>query len=274
MNISPLYGTLLGLLQGLTEFLPVSSSGHLVIAQNLLGIKEPNLLFDIWLHLATLIAVCFYYRHDILDILKDLWPHAKDVFAKKQGALTEDRPAMLGWMVVLASIPTGLMGFLLKDTFENLFSSIKAVAGALLITAGLLTITHFVKTRDCQLVWWKALLIGIIQGLAITPGISRSGSTIALALILGISTVKSARFSFLLSIPAICGALLLQLLHLESGVLSEFAANWPGVLLGFFSAMVSGLAALILLVKMVKAQKFYLFAPYLVIISALVFFLM
>ncbi len=269
MEISPLYALLLGLIQGLTEFLPVSSSGHLVIAQVFLGIKEPSLLFDTWLHLATLIAVCFFYRADIIDILKDLLPQAKAALAKEPGAFSPERPAILGWLVVLASVPTAIIGFLAKDYFAELFAAPHAVAIALLVTAALLIATKFIKTRDIELTWWKALLIGLIQGLAITPGISRSGSTIALALFLGISAVKSARFSFLLSIPAICGALLLQVLHLGSADVALLQNSWPALLMGFVAAMASGLLALILLIKMLRAQKFYLFAPYLVIISLL-----
>ncbi len=267
MEIAPLYALILGLIQGLTEFLPVSSSGHLVIAQQFLGLKEPNLLFDTWLHFATLIAVCFFYRRDIIDILKDLWSQAKAALGKKSDAFSPDRPAILGWLVVLASVPTALIGFLAKDYFEELFGSTHSVAVALLITATLLIATKFIKTQDKGLTWWKALLIGLIQGLAITPGISRSGSTIALALFLGISATKSARFSFLLSIPAICGALLLQVLHLGSADLTLLQNSWPALALGFVAAMASGLLALILLVKLLKAQKFYLFAPYLVIIA-------
>lgn len=242
---------ILGVVQGLTEFLPVSSSGHLVIGQQLLGFKEPDLLFDVSVHVGTLLAVVWVFAEDI-------WDMARGALPGKAGSQDGRRLLIL---VIAGSIPTAIMGLLLKDAFERLFASPKAVGIALLITGCLLMATRLApaaKVGLAKMKVWRALVIGVAQGVAITPGISRSGSTICTALLLGVDRELAARFSFVLSLPAILGALFLELHHAPA---KAAAAPLP-LLVGGATAAISGYVALKLLLKIVKAGRMHLFAYY------------
>ena len=267
---------LLGVVQGLTEFLPVSSSGHLVLAQQAMGdsfrFADTAVVFDLVLHAGTLLPVLWFYRGDLLRILAAFLPGARR--QQQDASQTEStvettnpvRDRQLAYAVVVGTIPTALMGLLLKDLFESLFHSVAAVCTALLVTGGLLLSTRFTgRTGDATakpgavaITLPKALLIGLMQGLAITPGISRSGSTIATALLLGVPRAEAARFSFLLSVPAICGAIVLML---KDGAALD---GTPTVMLvaGFVAAMVVGYLALVMLVALVKQGGLHRFAYY------------
>ncbi len=248
---------LLGAIQGLTEFLPVSSSGHLVLAHHLMGYTEPNVFFDIICHVGTLVAVCGYYFTSIrklgqnaLEKPQGSW-FSKDTWTRNPGRLFVA-------CVVLASIPTGLIGVLFKDTFEQLFSNPRLVGVALLGTSLAIFSTRWtIPKAKGTLSLGKSLLIGLAQGIAITPGISRSGSTIATATALGVSKQEAARFSFLLSIPAILGALVLK-----SRDVVWSALDWTPLILGFLSSALVGLACLILLLWLVEKGKLHWFAAY------------
>jgi undecaprenyl-diphosphatase len=261
-----LQALLLGLLQGLTEFLPVSSSGHLVLFQAWLGedffASGNEILFDLVLHVGTLLPVLWFYRADLAAILRS--PSQAPTIADAGGLLPwlrQDPDRWLATLVVLGTIPTGLMGIFFEDLFEQLFQSVVPVACALLVTAGLLTATRFAPDRPpAAIPAWAALLLGVAQGLAITPGISRSGTTIAVALFLGFQRAQAARFSFLLSIPAILGAVVLKSRH----GLDFTGANLGAVAVGFVAAAVSGYGALVLLVALVKRGGLHRFAYYLV----------
>jgi undecaprenyl-diphosphatase len=244
-----LQALILGAVQGLTEFLPVSSSGHLVLLQTWLGedffAAGDEVLFDLVLHFGTLLPVLFFYRADLLGMAKN------------------DEGRRLGLMVLVATVPTGLIGLGLEDRFDALFSSVGPVCIGLLVTAALLIGTRFIPASDDDgklLTWQTALIIGVVQGLAITPGISRSGSTIAVALVLGLSREHAARFSFLASVPAILGAVILKGRH---GFNTD-SVEWVNVGIGFLTAMVVGYGALILLVALVKKGGLHRFAWYLV----------
>jgi undecaprenyl-diphosphatase len=163
----------LGVIQGLTEFLPISSSGHLVFFQSLFGMEEPQLFFDIMLHLGTLLAVVIFFRKDIWKIIKGL------ASLLKRGKENLEEVKLFYW-IILASIPTGFMGILFKDWFESLFSKPRLVGGMLLITGFILWFTRWAQRNGKPLQrmgWYDAILIGIAQGIAIIPGISRSGAT-------------------------------------------------------------------------------------------------
>ncbi|MDD9944707.1 MAG: undecaprenyl-diphosphate phosphatase [Myxococcales bacterium] len=262
-----LQAALLGVVQGLTEFLPVSSSGHLVLAQAAYGesfiFAEQAVAFDLVLHLGTLLPVFWFYRVELGSMVRATL--GSSPFAERAGVLSwvrTDPHRYLALLVVLATVPTALMGVLLKDVFERLFHSVTAVCVALLLTGALLFATRFARRADAaeqNLNVRLALLIGVVQGLAITPGISRSGSTIAVALLLGLDRESAARFSFLMSIPAICGAVVLML---RDGI--ALAETDPLVLAtGFGSAMLVGYGALVMLVALVRRGNLHRFTYYL-----------
>lgn len=258
--LHPAYAAALGVVQGLTEFLPVSSSGHLVLSELLLeGVTgaglaaEDNVAFNLVLHMGTLLPVLFVYRADVWRVLRDL----------RGAGPFMDRPGMrLAAWVVLGTIPTGLMGVLLKDLFDQLFSTGWSVGVAFALTGALLWRTRSLAAggRDlADMTWRDALIIGVAQGIAITPGISRSGTTIAIAMMLGLNRELAARYSFLLSVPAILGAFVLEARHLDTGT---SAAVLP-LMVGFAAAALSGYAALIVLLRLVRSGDFSRFAWYL-----------
>jgi undecaprenyl-diphosphatase len=250
--MSILQSVFLGIVQGLTEFLPISSSGHLVFLQSLFGLEEPPIFFDVMLHLGTLLAVVVYFWTDIRRIIKGI----VSILKKKD----ENREkAILFFWIILATIPTGLMGLLFKDWFESFFSKPKLVGGMLILTGLILWLTRWIKKEVKplgQMGWLSAILIGIAQGFAIIPGISRSGATISTGLFCGLDPELSARFSFLLSIPAILGATLLETNKMDSG-----GALWT-TLIGSTIAFGVGLLALTLLIKIIKMGKLFNFSYY------------
>lgn len=248
----------LGVVQGLTEFLPVSSSGHLVLFQQFMEIGSDHVLFDLMLHLGTLVPILFFYREHVLEILTD--PFQGD------GPMLERPGVRMGALVVLASIPTAIIGLGLEDLFEALFATPAALSVTFLITAGLLMLTRRLESGSLDVLstpWAYALILGIAQGMAITPGISRSGTTIAVALLLGLNRDFAARFSFLMSVPAIGGGVLLKLRDADPGAL-----DLPQLGVGFVAALVTGYFALVLLVKLVRDGNLHHFAYYLVFASA------
>ncbi len=251
---------ILGLVQGLTEFLPVSSSGHLVIGQYLLHFTQPNLAFDVVLHLGTLLAVFVYFRQDLLKILS--------AFSGK-GDPQWRRVALL---ILLGTIPTGVIGVLFKDLFERLFSSPATVVWTLAVTGLLLFAADRVKRADRPLSGiggMDAFLIGLVQGISIIPGISRSGSTIAVGLFRKIEARAAARFSFLLSIPAILGAVVL-----EGKDILGHAAGGAGIpfFVGFITAAVSGWLAIKILMALLVRKGLTGFALYCWAVAAITFF--
>jgi len=240
--------------QGLTEFLPVSSSGHLVFFQSVFGLAEPQLAFDVMLHLGTLLAVVVYFRTDVARILLGTWAWVRG----RRGEESESEAKLLLWIVV-ASIPTGLMGVLLKDWFESLFSMPKTVGLMLLVTGLLLWLTRFAGRKQKttgEMGVLDALVIGIAQGVAIIPGISRSGSTISAGLFCGLNRELAGKFSFLLSIPAILGATFLEFREIDAA--SGIGVTLFGMAVSFFV----GLVALKLLMKIVKKGKLSYFSYY------------
>lgn len=258
---------LLGLVQGLTEFLPVSSSGHLVLAQQWLGDQffavEQAVLFDLVLHVGTLLPVLWYYRQDIGRSVRSLTgggaqPGDRGVMAW----LRADPDRWLAFLVVVGTVPTGLIGVGFKDVFESLFHGVRPVGVALLVTGALLLATRWrpggqVDALEMSIA--AALIIGVAQGIAITPGISRSGTTIAVALFLGFERGLAARFSFLLSVPAILGAVVL----LAKDGVAFAGVSWVTLLVGFLTSMLVGYAALVMLVALVKRGGLHRFTWYL-----------
>ena len=248
-----LSAALLGVVQGLTEFLPVSSSGHLVLFQSWLPVAGDPLAFDLALHLGTLIPVLWVYRADLSGVIVDT--------TQGEGPFL-DRPGVrLLLLLVAATIPTAVIGLSLEDIFERLFHTPAAVGAAFAVTGTFLWLTKKLKkgsTPAHGLRWRHAVGIGLAQGLAITPGISRSGSTIAAGLFLGMDREAAARFSFLLSIPAILGAVVLK-----AGDLDFSGASMTPILVGVTTSAISGYIALRVLIRLVRAGDFSKFAYYL-----------
>ena len=254
-----IHSIVLGFIQGLTEFLPVSSSAHLVLFQRLFGLSEPELFFDICLHVGTLGAVCIFFRKEIASLCLAVlsWGAA----GGKTAALdpeTREELAMVG-MILVGSVPTAVLGIIIKQFSQEIFSSLVVVGVMLCLTAGLLLTTTLTNQGARKKVTFPlALLIGFVQGIAVLPGLSRSGSTIALALFFGVSRERAARFSFLLSIPAIVGASLLALFDISGGPIPP----WGLIAVGTAFSAVTGYLSLRFLVYIVGRGKLHVFAPY------------
>ena len=254
---------ILGIIQGLTEFLPVSSSGHLVIFQNLFGLKEPELFFDISVHVGTLAAIVIFFWKEIWAIIISL-AHFSALALKKRisfHSVYEDADAKLAILIVVGSIPTAIIGILFHKIADTLFSSVVLVGFMLIITGSLVWGTRWIKKDRKNINDFSvrdALIIGLVQGIAIIPGISRSGSTIAVGLFLGLNRETAARYSFLLSIPAILGAAALSLNHLSAHNVLPLKVT----LFGAFTSCIVGYWALKLLIKIVKHGRMQIFAPY------------
>lgn len=241
---------LLGLIQGLTEFLPVSSSGHLVLLGHLLGVADQGLTFEIWLHLATLVAVVIALRNDLLVILRSLHPKAAS------GIAIPGRRLFIGVMV--GTIPAVLVGLFLRDPVEAAFASVRVVGVDLLVTAGILWLSKRFLGGRALLTPVRAWWVGVAQALAILPGISRAGATLAMGLGVGLPGVEAARFSFILSMPAILGAAVLDL-----PALTDLGSSAPGSLaVGFVTAAVSGYVAVRIVWRVMERGRLALFAPY------------
>lgn len=251
----------LGIVQGMTEYLPISSSGHLVIAQHLFGLEEPALFFDIVLHLGTLLAVAGYYWRDLVELTRESLAALRDLAAGQPWRLTlRARPGFRFVLLILVgTLPTAVIGLVFEDSFERMFGSVRIVGSMLMVTGTVLLLTRMSRGggRDADGMRWRdALLIGAVQGLAITPGLSRSGITISTALLAGIERETAARYSFLLSMPSILGALMLRFSGANDGV------GLLALVVGFAAAALTGYLCLALLVQMVKKGRLSWFAPY------------
>ena len=234
---------ILGVLQGLTEFLPVSSSGHLVLVQNFLpNFEQSGITFDTILHAGTMLAILIYFRENILSLNK------KTLF-----------------LLLIGSIPAGLVGVLFASQIEGLFSNIKLVGLALLITAILNYFTDRFEGRREKLNKLDAIFIGIGQALAIIPGVSRSGSTIFVGTSQGIRRKTAAEFSFLLSVPAVTGANVLQ--FYSHGLDESFQIGVYSV--GCIAAFISGILAISAVMRFLTEKKFKYFAAYCVLVGVL-----
>jgi undecaprenyl-diphosphatase len=254
---------ILGIVQGLTEFLPVSSTGHLIIFQHLFGLDEPQLFFDICVHLGTLMAVLIVFWKDVRQLLRSLRLLLWSIFVKDAHFehIFENSEYKMLLLIFFGFFPTALLGVVFHEVGQQFFSSILVVGFMLIITGLLLWTTLRVKQEGGGLECFSirtALIIGLVQGMAIMPGISRSGSTIAAALFLGLSRELASKYSFLLAIPAILGAGILSL----HGMFNHPVEVNKAVLLGSATSFIVGYFALILLLRMVKKGRLYLFAPY------------
>ncbi|MCQ2092847.1 MAG: undecaprenyl-diphosphate phosphatase [Fibrobacter sp.] len=266
---------ILGLLQGLAEFLPISSSGHLVLGEKLLNMHEAGMFFDIMLHAGTLLSIFVVFRKKLVDMIV--------------GCIHRDRAQLneVGY-IILASIPTAIIGIGFKKPLESLFENPKAVCCAMLFTATLLFVSQWGKTgskhpynEGVRMNWWRALVTGVVQGIACIPGISRSGSTISGMIFLGVNRKYAGEFSFLMSIPAVGGAALLDVIKWIKCQDPETVARYaiekpekalacadasgftPELLVGMIVAFIFGIIALKWLMAFVQKGKFHYFSYYL-----------
>ena len=237
-----------GIVQGVTEFLPISSSGHLVILHRLIGFTKPQIVFDIFLHLGTLAAIFIVFWSDILDIFT----------TKKK----------IGIFILIATVATVFFVFVFGKRIEPVFGNIKIVGAMLILTGIWLILGNFVRFGTGPMSGLKAVLIGLAQGVAILPGISRSGATISTALFLGLDGKTAARFSFLLSIPAIIGAFLFKV---REAAFTGFNVNY---IFGLIISCIVGVLSLKLLLRLLYRNRFHWFGVYCIFVGFLVLVLM
>ena len=250
----------LGLIQGLTEFLPISSSGHLEIAKSLLGIDpEANFYFTIAVHGATVLSTIVVFWKEIIELIT----------GTLKFKMNDETSYVL--KLIVSMIPVGIAGLLLKDPIEKLFNgNIIFVGFMLLVTSALLASAHFIRKKDREIGYLDALVIGIAQAIAVIPGISRSGATISAGLVIGNSKDKIARFSFLMVLAPIIGA---NILEIMSGEVNPGSSSAGIILIGFLAAFISGYLACRWMIGLVKKSKLIWFSIYCLIIGMLSIFL-
>lgn len=259
---------LLGIIQGVTEFLPVSSSAHLVLTPFLLGWRLDEAVvfpFDVLVQLGTLLAVIIYFRRDLWEILRAVWT------GLRSGKPFASQTARLGWLLVLATIPAGVLGLLIKDTVEAAFGSPQMTAIFLLATAGLLLIAERIGRKDRKLdslTWKDALWIGLAQAISLFPGISRSGATMTGGMTRHLDRPSAARFSFLMMIPVMLAAGLLSILDLFD--LPNFTSYLPAIAAGFIAAAVVGYLSIRWLLAFLTRRPLYVFSIYCVLLAGIV----
>ncbi len=256
--MKPIQIIILGIVQGLTEFLPISSSGHLVLMEHYLGVDQPGALLEALLHMGTLIAIMVAFWEDIVKMFKAYF----NIFSK-QGMDNpwEDPHARFGVLIIVGTIPTAIIGFAFRPIFEFLFKSILVVSGMLIVTGCILWLGERSKGENRGLPEMKildALWVGFAQGVAIIPGISRSGTTIITGLKCGLNRKFAARFSFLLSIPAVVAVSIFYLVKATQIVPSQL----PVMLLGSLTAAISGYIAIRIVLKTLEERRFGIFAWY------------
>jgi undecaprenyl-diphosphatase len=250
---------LLGVVQGLTEFLPISSSGHIEISKVILGSsfdKNEGLLFTIILHFATALSTMFIFRKDIINIFKGL-------LTKKWN---ESKKFSLS--ILISMIPAVFIGLLYEDFINSLFNgNLILVAAMLYITGLLLFLSDFLKIKQNKITYKNSFIIGLAQAIAILPGISRSGATIATSVIMGIDREKAARFSFIMVIPLIFGSMFKSMIDYDFNFESF---NIISLLIGFISAFITGLFACKWMIRLVKSSKLYYFSIYCWIVGSII----
>lgn len=237
--------TLLALLQGVAEFLPISSSGHLVIGQHLLGIREAGMRLDVFLHAGTLISVMVFYRKTILRLL----------LGKEWALLLK---------IFVSSLPAVAVYFAFRERIDAMFENARMVGALLMFTGGILAGTRFIPKGKKDVSFLRALWMGAMQAVALLPGVSRSGMTLAAARAGAVDPEKSAEFSFLMSMPLILGGVLFEVIEMFGGnaVGQDGGIGWTELLWGMSLASVVGYVSLAVLIKALKGRWFWLFGPY------------
>lgn len=265
-------GILLGLIQGLAEFLPISSSGHLAILQHIFGIEGDQVLtFAVLLHLGTLFSLIAVYYKELWDLILELLATIKDLLTGKGLRMQGNETRTMGVMIIVATIPTAIIGLLLNDFFSGLYNSLASIGVALILTGTVLWIVERLKPGNKSLENMKirdALLVGIFQSIAIAPGISRSGATIVGSLSAGLNRPLAVKFAFLISIPSIIGAAVLEAPEaLAHGIETSYILP---ILSGIIVAAVSGYIAIKTMIRLMSNKKLHIFSYYTWVVGALV----
>ncbi len=259
-----LQAIILGLIQGLAEFLPISSSGHLALLQYFFGIKGDEVLaFTVLLHLGTLISVFIIYWKDIVDLVKELFATIKDLFTGKGLRINANPTRRMGFMIIVATIPTALIGLLFEDYFEGLYSSLVGICIGLIFTGFILLIAERNGKQDKTIMTMKfrhAVFVGIMQGIAICPGVSRSGSTLFGSLMSGLERATAVKFAFLISIPSILGSVILEA---PDAFAQGFDVSIAGpIIAGVVVAALSGIFAIKAMIRVVTGRRLVGFSIY------------
>jgi len=261
-----LKAVILGAVQGLTEFLPISSSGHLVFFQSLFGMKEPMLSFDIALHAGTLVAVLIYFHKEFFGLFTDFRKFLEKCFCP--AVYAKESAPLLWFYILITLIPTGIIAVLFKDYFETAFSDLFACGWQWILMGALLLLSVKIPEGTKKLEgigWWRALLIGLAQAFALVPAISRSGTTILAGMATGVKREDAAKFSFLMSIPAVLAAVLMDL---KDGT-AYFASHEIEVIAGFFVSALTGYLVIKWLMGIIRKGRFSIFGYYCIAIGAL-----
>lgn len=267
--MSYLHAIILGLAQGLAEFLPISSSGHLTILQHFFGIEGDSVvIFTILMHVGTLAAVFIIYWADIWALIKELFLTIWDLIRFKGLKLKERPVRKLGVMIIIASIPTAIIGLGFQDMFEGFYETLLPTGIGLIITGIILWIAENPRKQGKgieQMTWAHAVIIGTLQGVAITPGISRSGSTLFGGLITGLDRAFAVEFAFLISIPSVLGSLILE----SDGAMESVLSNNMGpIAVGFIVSLLSGIFAIKVMITIVKKYSLRYFSAYVWVVGA------
>ena len=267
-----LQAAILGIVQGLAEFLPISSSGHLALLQYFFGVESDSvLLFTVMMHVGTLVSVFIIYRKDIWSLIKELIATIKDLFTGKGLRINSSPMRRMGFMIIVATIPTAIIGLLFEDFFEGLYASIVSIAIGLIFTGTILLVAERMGKSDkgpMEMKWRHAIFIGIMQGIAICPGVSRSGSTLFGGLMAGLKREFAVEFAFLISIPSILGSVILEAPDALAG--GADASMLGPIVLGVVLAAISGIVAIKAMIRVVSNKRLVGFSIYVWLVAAAV----
>ena len=263
---------ILGIVQGLAEFLPISSSGHLALLQYFFGVEADSvLLFTVMMHVGTLVSVFIIYRKDIWALILELIDTIKDICTGKGPRINANPMRRMGFMIIVATIPTALIGLIFEDFFESLYASIVSIAIGLIFTGIILLVAERMgksANGPMEMKWRHAVFIGVMQGIAICPGVSRSGSTLFGSLISGLKREFAVEFVFLISIPSILGSVVLEM---PKALAEGMDASMAGPLvLGVVLSVISGIFAIKAMIKVVSNKRLIGFTIYVWIVAAFV----
>ena len=253
---------ILAIVQGLTEFLPVSSSGHLALAEYLLGIESPGVTLEVFLHFGTFMSVLVIFWKDIIKIILAVFGNFWKVW-KYPTVMKENENFAMGIYIIISMIPAGIVGLLFEEQFDGLFDNICMVGLALIITGTVLFLTQWAQNERRPLNWWRTILMGIAQAIAIIPGISRSGSTVSTGMFLGMPREKVAKFSFLMALPLIFGATIMK----AKEALATDGFVWSGIIIGTVTAFLFGYFAVKWLLRAITRGRLYMFGFYCLILG-------